>query len=252
MHLYCAFVCVLFLRNRGNEARSLALGKHYLRGKQQGSAEDEFSGTAAHMMFFWCISNKKMPLLAVLSKRAFLRSSIADSPLQWCFHIHLIPSRMDPWQHIEGWTHTCLVVLVVCSSGEDRGHCPTITTLQHGRPELAGETYRISQPHSVFLQQKHLQRCPRHWATLWEKTSPLPTPLAAAANLPSLWAVLAWERLLSLLLSQAFRFCWLQSNPEVMMVEEGTLAWMQNTSKAALSSGGLDEFLFKPTQGAGI
>lgn len=38
----------------GTEAmkRSLALGKYYLRGKQQKSAEDEFAGTTAQMMFF--------------------------------------------------------------------------------------------------------------------------------------------------------------------------------------------------------
>lgn len=30
----------------------LALGKYYPRGKQQESAEDEFAGTAARMMFF--------------------------------------------------------------------------------------------------------------------------------------------------------------------------------------------------------
>lgn len=50
--LYHAFVYVLFLWNRGNEARSPVLGKYYLRAKQKESAEDKFAGTTAQMMFF--------------------------------------------------------------------------------------------------------------------------------------------------------------------------------------------------------
>lgn len=58
-------------------------------------------------------------------------------------------------------------------------HCSPSITLQCGRRELAGESHRNPQPHSVFLQQKHPLRCPRHWATLQEKTPPLPTPQAS-------------------------------------------------------------------------
>lgn len=56
--LYRVFVCVLFLWNRGNEARPLALGKYYLRAKQKESAEDEFAGTTAQMMFFDIAASK--------------------------------------------------------------------------------------------------------------------------------------------------------------------------------------------------
>lgn len=52
MCLCHAFVYVLFLWNRGKEVRPLALGKHYQRGKQQESTEDEFAGTATQIMFF--------------------------------------------------------------------------------------------------------------------------------------------------------------------------------------------------------
>lgn len=42
-----AFVYILVPQNRGNGERAFALGKYFLRGKQQENAEDEFAGTVA-------------------------------------------------------------------------------------------------------------------------------------------------------------------------------------------------------------
>lgn len=112
-----------------------------------------------------------------------------------------------------------------CDASQD--NCPpsTAACAHWGQPLIPCQTS------STFLQQKHP---PGMGPPSGRKPHHSPLHGWDGAQLPS-----PWERGLSSLLSQAFGFCWLWSSVGVMMVEEGTLARMQSTAKAALSPGRL-------------
>lgn len=105
-----------------------------------------------------------MPLLVVLSKRASLHRSVADSLLQWCFQTHLIPSRIVPRQHIQPCTCTCLVVPAVCSLGKES---PAKTTARPAPKSPAPLCVSAAETSAEIPQ------------ALWEKNSPLPSPQAS-------------------------------------------------------------------------
>lgn len=161
---------------------------------------------------------------------------------------------MDPWQHMQGWTCMCLVVPAVFSPGEE---LPAKTTAHPAPPcsvaglSSLGRSTENPSPTLCFCSRNILWDAPGIGPPYGRKTLHSLLHRRTGAQLLSPWAMLAWEIAVIAFVS-SFGFCWLWSIPGVMMVEEGTLAWMQNTAKAALSPGGRAEYLSKATQGAGI
>jgi len=137
-----------------------------------------------------------MPLLALLCKRVSLCRSVAELLRRWCFQMHLIPSRMDPWQHTQGWILMCLVVPAACSPGDE---LPAETTAHPAPPcsmaglSLLGRATKPPSPTRCFCSRNVLWDAPGTGPPYGRK--PLHSPLhrRAGAQLPSPWAVLAWE-----------------------------------------------------------